>query len=101
MVRERYRVGKGKWWIVTKNESKRQRRIDLSERLRDLRKDMYGEDGAQFLADLLAIPFQTWLNYESGVTVPAEIILEPIVTARVSPEWLLTGQAEKYADRCR
>jgi hypothetical protein len=83
---------------MTKNELKRLKRIDLAARLRDIREDMYGYDGAQFLADALQIPLQTWLNYESGVAVPSETILELIVTAGVRPEWLVTGQGAKYAD---
>jgi hypothetical protein len=83
---------------MTKNELKRRQRIDLVTRLRNIREDMYGNDGAQFLADALEIPLQTWLNYESGVAVPAETILELIVTAAVRPEWLVTGQGAKYAN---
>jgi hypothetical protein len=83
---------------MTKNELKRLKRIDLAARLRDVREDMYGNDGAQFLADAMEIPLQTWLNYESGVAVPAETILELIVRAGVRPEWLVTGQGAKYAD---
>jgi hypothetical protein len=83
---------------MTKNELKRLKRIGLAARLRDIREDMYGDDGAQFLADAMEIPLQTWLNYESGVAVPAETILELIVTAGVRSDWLVTGQGAKYAD---
>ena len=75
---------------------KHQRRLDLSERLREVREDLYGEDGSHFLADALEIPVQTWSNYESGVKVPAEIVLELQVLASVSAGWLLTGEGEKY-----
>ena len=69
---------------------------ELSERLRAIREDLYGEYGCQFLADALKIPLQTWLNYESGVVMPAEIVLQLIVMASVNPYWLLTGQGEMY-----
>jgi hypothetical protein len=74
-------------------------RAELAQRLREVRADMYGEYGSQFLADALEIPLQTWLNYESGVGMPADIVLELIVMASVNPYWLLTGQGEMYGQR--
>ena len=71
----------------------------LADRLREIRDDLYGEEGGQFLADALGIPLRTWLNYESGVIVPAYIVLLLIDMAGVNPHWLLTGQGEKYARR--
>jgi hypothetical protein len=71
----------------------------LAPRLREIREDLYGEHGGQFLADALEIPLQTWLNYESGVVMPADIVLQLLVMACVNPNWLLTGQGEKYDQR--
>jgi hypothetical protein len=65
---------------------------ELAQRLREIREDLYGGYGSRFLADALEIPLQTWLNYESGVVMPAEIVLQLIVMASVNPHWLLTGQ---------
>jgi hypothetical protein len=79
-----------------RNDLHRQTQQDLAERLREVRDDMYGEHGGQFLADALGIPLETWLNYESGVVVPAYPVLQLIEVTRVSPHWLLTGQGEKY-----
>ena len=42
----------------------------LSDRLRSLRTDFYGERGGPDLARTLGIPVRTWYNYENGVTVP-------------------------------
>jgi hypothetical protein len=81
---------------VTETESRRQENGDLAERLREVREDMYGQHGAQFLADALNLPLQTWLNYESGVTIPAYVVLQLIELLRVDPHWLLTGRGEKY-----
>ena len=75
------------------------RRAGLAQRLREIREDLYGEYGSQFLADALEIPLQTWLNYESGVVMPAEIVLQLLVMASVNPYWLLTGQGEMYDQR--
>jgi hypothetical protein len=68
----------------------------LAARLREVRAEFYGEHGAQFLADALGIPLRTWLNYESGVTMPAEVVLRLIVATDVNPSWLLSGRGERY-----
>jgi transcriptional regulator with XRE-family HTH domain len=75
-------------------------RVILAERLRAIREDLYGEQGGQFLADDLGIPLRTWLNYECGVAMPAHDVLQLIVLVGINPNWLLTGQGEKY-DRSR
>jgi hypothetical protein len=46
----------------------------LVGRLREIREGRFGED-IESLAEVLDIPARTWLNYERGVTVPAEILL--------------------------
>jgi hypothetical protein len=69
---------------------------ELAIRLREIREDLYGEYGAQFLADALEIQVETWLNYESGVEMPAHVVLKLIDVARVSPHWLLTGQGDLH-----
>ena len=73
----------------------------LAARLREIREDLYGEDGGQFLADALEIRLQTWLNYESGVVAPAYVVLQLLVMARINPDWLLTGQGAKYDKKKR
>jgi DNA-binding transcriptional regulator YiaG len=83
------------------NELNHWNQMGFAERLREIREELYGEHGSQFLADALEIPLRTWLNYESGVVVPAQVALQLIVLARVNPYWLLTGQAEKYVHRSR
>jgi hypothetical protein len=80
---------------------KRWNQVELAERLREIREDLYGEHGAQFLADGLEVPLQTWMNYESGVMPPALVLLQLIVTAHVNPDWLLTGQGDKYDQRSK
>ena len=78
---------------------RRRQQVGLAERLREIREDVYGEHGGQELADALEVPIATWLNYESGVTAPAEIVLKLIVITGVNPVWLLTGEGETYDQR--
>ena len=68
----------------------------LSERLRSLRTEFYGERGGPDLARTLGIPVRTWYNYENGVTVPAEIILRIVELTSVEPVWLLRGEGPKF-----
>jgi len=68
----------------------------LSERLRELRTEFYGERGGPDLARALGIPVRTWYNYETGVTVPAEIILRIVELTSIEPVWLLRGEGPKF-----
>ena len=68
----------------------------LSDRLRALRNEFYGERGGPDLARTLEIPVRTWYNYENGVTVPAEIILRIVELTSVEPVWLLRGEGPKF-----
>ncbi|HEV3122541.1 MAG TPA: helix-turn-helix transcriptional regulator [Isosphaeraceae bacterium] len=61
-----------------------------------MRLDEYGEFGGPMLAKRLKLPFRTWANYEAGVMMPAEIMLRFIALTNVNPEWLLTGNGERY-----
>ena len=68
----------------------------LSERLRQLRTEFFGERGGPDQARKLGIPVRTWYNYENGVTVPAEIILRIVEMTSVEPTWLLRGEGPKF-----
>jgi hypothetical protein len=70
----------------------------LSERLRLLRTEFYGERGGPDVARTLGIPVRTWYNYENGVTVPAEIILRVVELTSVEPVWLLRGEGPKFRE---
>lgn len=70
---------------------------DLAQRIREVRLELYGENGGPMLAAELHIPFRTWLNYEAGCTIPAQVILRFIETTRADAHWLLTGKGTKYA----
>jgi hypothetical protein len=68
----------------------------LGGRLGEIRCESFGEHGASVLADALGLPTRTWLNYESGVTMPAAVVLEFIEVTGADPHWLLTGDGGKY-----
>ena len=71
------------------------RKFGIAVRVRELREDLYGEDGLENLAAALGVPAQTWRNYESGVTMPAEVLLEFLTLTGTDPNWLLTGDGER------
>src|SRR5262249_59040508 len=68
----------------------------LSRRLREIRQDLFGEHGGPELARRLNLPARTWYNYETGVTVPAEVLLTFIDQTGANPVWLLTGEGPKF-----
>src|SRR5437868_6942668 len=47
--------------------------LALAERVREIRRQLYGDSGAPMLADALGLLARTWLNYESGVVIPAMV----------------------------
>ncbi|WP_435018679.1 S24 family peptidase [Tundrisphaera sp. TA3] len=71
-------------------------KASISERLREIRQELFGDRGGPELARRLNLPVRVWYNYESGVTVPAEVLLEFIEMTGASPVWLLTGEGPKY-----
>jgi hypothetical protein len=74
-------------------------RLTLARRLRELREDLYGGDGVFMIAKHLGVPMQTWLNYESGVVMPADILLQLIELTDAEPHWLLTGKGSRLRAR--
>lgn len=71
-------------------------KASLSRRLREIRQESFGEHGGPELARRLNLPARTWYNYETGVTVPAEVLLSFIEQTSANPTWLLSGEGEKY-----
>jgi steroid delta-isomerase-like uncharacterized protein len=68
----------------------------LSARLREIREELFGAKGGPELARRLNLPARTWYDYETGVTVPAEVLLNFIEQTGVEPHWLLSGEGPKY-----
>jgi hypothetical protein len=71
-------------------------KASLSRRLREIRQELFGEHGGPELARRLNLPARTWYNYETGVTVPAEVLLAFIDQTGANPVWLLSGEGPKY-----
>jgi hypothetical protein len=73
-----------------------QEKCQLAERLREIRTELFGERGGSEMARRLGIPVRTWYNYESGVTVPAEVLLRFLELTSVEPIWLLHGRGSRF-----
>ena len=71
-------------------------KASLSRRLREVRQELFGEHGGPELARRLNLPARTWYNYETGVTVPAEVLLGFIDETGTSPTWLLSGEGARF-----
>lgn len=74
-------------------------KTQISARLRRVRMELFGEHGGPELARRLDLPARTWYNYETGVTVPAEVMLGFIDQTGVNPSWLLTGEGYVYRNQ--
>jgi hypothetical protein len=72
------------------------KRHSIATRARRIRCEIFGEDGASLMAEAMGIPLRTWMNYEEGATIPAEVILRFIDVTDANPLWLLDGRGEKY-----
>jgi hypothetical protein len=72
-------------------------KIELAHRVRVIREDLYGEHGGPLLAEALRLSNRRWISYESGCTIPAEVILRFIDLTAVRPSWLLTGEGPRFA----
>jgi hypothetical protein len=67
----------------------------IAERVREIREELYGESGIEILARGLRLPPQTWINYERGVVMPANVVLEFLELTGADAHWLLTGEGER------
>src|SRR5690242_2086128 len=76
------------------SENRTKHRMEIAGRVRAVRLGRFGDD-VDLLAVALGLPSETWLNYEAGVVMPAEILLHYMTLTGVDPEWLLTGRGER------
>ena len=71
-------------------------RRDLADRIRLVRRELYGDHGGPMLAEALDLPVRTWNDYEGGVAIPSDVLLEFLQQTGTDPHWLLTGEGPKY-----
>lgn len=69
----------------------------LSVQVREIRREMLGEDGVPRMAEAMGLPARTWENYEAGVIIPASVLLKFLEFTGAAPHWLLTGEGDRYA----
>jgi hypothetical protein len=69
----------------------------LALRIREIRHELFGDNGGPLLAQHLGLPFCIWAQFEAGRAIPALAILRFIEVTHVNPRWLLTGVGDKYA----
>ncbi len=75
------------------------RNAQLAQRIREIRQDLYGENGVEAVARALNVPPATWVNYEHGVTMPADVVLRFLDLTGADPHWLVTGEGERLSIR--
>jgi hypothetical protein len=68
----------------------------LSQRIRAVRTDLYGETGGPILARRLRIPLRSLARMETGAPFPGLLILKLIEVTGVNPLWLLSGDGERF-----
>lgn len=68
----------------------------LADRLVQVRRERYGEQGIPELSAAVGLPARTWSNYEAGVTIPGEFLLAFIEATGVEPRWLISGMGPAY-----
>jgi hypothetical protein len=71
-------------------------KASLSRRLREIREELFGEHGGPELARRLNLSARVWYNYETGVTVPAEVVLGFIEQTGANPIYLFTGEGPRF-----
>lgn len=70
----------------------------IADRIREIREEVFGEHGGPELARRLGIPGRTLYNYETGATIPAEILLKLADLTGVELRWLMTGEGPRYQE---
>ena len=69
----------------------------LSDRIRAIRIDRFGDDGAPLLANLMGISECKLTSMETHGPIPGHLVLAFIEVTDASPGWLLTGAGEWYS----
>ena len=69
----------------------------LSKRMRAIRVDLFGENGAFLLASLLGIPEGKLTRMEANGPISAHLVLAFIAITGANPRWLQSGVGEMYS----
>jgi hypothetical protein len=80
---------------MVKNETAKLKTA-IARRIVEIREQTFGPSGIERLARAMRLPVETWRNYESGVTLPAENLLRFMVATGAAPGWLLTGEGPMF-----
>jgi hypothetical protein len=75
---------------------RRSANLELAQRIRLIREELFGADGVPILADALQLSSSTLLNYETGSAIPPRVLLRFIDVTDTEPHWLLTGTGPRY-----
>jgi hypothetical protein len=70
--------------------------LALAQRIRLIREEIFGPDGAPILAEALQLSSSTLLNYETGSAIPPRVLLRFLEVTNTDPHWLLTGTGPRY-----
>lgn len=73
----------------------------LAHRLREVREEVFGEEGVPRLAEVLHLPAIIWRGYEAGSNIPARVLLRFDEISGSCLLWLLTGQGGGFRERDR
>ena len=68
----------------------------IAGRLRSIREEIYGKEGLPEVAERLGLPPRTWHNYESGVSIPGEVLLRYLILTGAEPLWMFTGHGDRF-----
>jgi len=71
-------------------------RWQLADRMRIIRTELFGANSLAKFAREIDVPTRSWCSYESGVMVPAEVLLRFVELTLVEPSWLLHGRGPRH-----
>lgn len=72
------------------------RRQEIAARIREVREEVFGRNGGPEVARRLNLPARTWYNYETGVSVPAEVLFDFAELTGAEVRWVMTGGGPRY-----
>jgi hypothetical protein len=74
---------------------------DLARRLREIREEVFGEQGVPPLAEALHLSAIVWRSDEAGAEIPGPVLIRFVEISGASLLWLLTGEGDRFPRRAR